>query len=67
VKFIYIKLKGLLPEMDRSIRQNSSKLQEHGMAFEDVKMVQTTGGHNRGGTRSAAKRAELERPSKEIR
>ena len=31
------------------MRQNSSKLQEEGMAFEDVKTVQTTGGHNGGG------------------
>ena len=36
------------------------------MAFEDVKTVQTTGGHNRGGPRSTAKRAELKRPSTEI-
>ena len=51
--------------MDRSLRRNSSKLQEEGMAFEEVKTVQTTGGHNRGGPRSAAKRAELEGPSTE--
>ena len=53
--------------MERSIRRNSSKLQEEGMAFEDVKTVQTTGGHNRGGPRSTAKRAELKRPSTESR
>jgi len=37
------------------------------MAFEDVKTVQTTGGHNRGGSRSTARRAELKRPSTESR
>ena len=50
--------------MERSVRRNSSKLEE-GMAFEDVITVQTTGGHNREGPRYTAKRAELKRPSTE--